>query len=313
MTASDKPRVAIVVLNWNGASDTINCVGSLLMLNLSEFEVVICDNDSRAADINLLDEWVKKGSGRVKLLRTGGNLGFAGGVNVGLEYAFDSQGADYVWILNNDTEVEPNALSELLNRVSVDAKIGICGSTLIYHHDRSLVQALGGAAYNPWRARSAAIGAFTSSTEIPNDPGEVERRMSYVVGASMLVSRKFYKKVGPMDPSYFLYSEEHDWAYKGKRLGFELGYAPKSIVYHKHGATIGTSASGGSELSLYYLYRNKLVFSWRHYPLLTPFSLPSLVFEGVKFLLKGKSGKAFAVFRGLLAAPRMLPYKRHQS
>jgi GT2 family glycosyltransferase len=105
-----------------------------------------------------------------------------------------------------------------------------------------------------------------------------------------------------MDESYFLYSEEHDWAQRG-RFFFRLGYAPKSIVYHKHGATIGTNPSGGSALSLFYLYRNKILFAARHHPMLLPTVVASVLWEAFKFFLKGYPSKGWAVVRGVLASP----------
>lgn len=240
---------------------------------------------------------------QVRLLHAGANLGFAGGMNVGLRHAVDIDNPDYVWLLNNDTEVDPSALDELVNRASLDPRIGLCGSTLVEFEHHSRVQAWGGARYVPWRGRSLALGAFSETSATPSDPGGVEHQMDYVNGASMLVSRAFIERVGLMDERYFLYSEEHDWAHRGRRAGFGLGWAPRSLVFHKHGATIGTTPTGGSELSLFYLYRSKAVFTLRHYPALLPIVLLWLAWDGVKFMLKGQSGRSRAVFRGLAAFP----------
>jgi GT2 family glycosyltransferase len=322
--------VCIVTLNWNNAPDTIACVESLRALDPAGLRIVICDNASRSDAVEALRAWGRTlpgglpessaplppapqagqagPPGAVVLVHTGGNLGYAGGMNVGIRHALGDPGVQFVWILNNDTVVAPDALGHLLARVSADERIGICGSTLVYFDKRQQVQAFGGAAYLPWRARSMALGAFSTVADIPQDPAATERRMAYVNGASMLVSRAFVERVGLMDESYFLYSEEHDWAHRGRRLGFRLGYAPASRVFHKHGATIGTSPSGGSELSLFYLYRNKLLFAARHYPLLLVTSIPMLAWEGIKLFLKGRFGKGRAVFRGMLAAPRLGRY-----
>ena len=133
--------------------------------------------------------------------------------------------------------------------------------------------------------------------------------MDYVVGAAMLVSRRFIEEVGPMDASYFLYSEEHDWAHRGRQRGFALGWAPRSIVFHKHGATIGTSPGGGSNLSLFYLFRNKALFTARHYPALLPLASPFLLWESMKFVLKGNPSKGIASIQGLLAMPLLRHYR----
>lgn len=317
------PRVYVVVLNWNGASDTAQCVAALSRQSFPNAVFVVCDNDSGADDLTQTRFWLSRRTdellefhagptpdwrentppkaGQVVLLHTGSNLGFAGGVNVGLRYALAQGDLAYAWVLNNDTEVDASALTALVQRMELDPGIGICGSSLVYHGNRKQVQALGGASYQPWRGRSRALGAFSATRDIPRDPATVEAEMDYVVGASMLVSRRFLESVGLMDDGYFLYSEEHDWAQRGRAKGFKLAYAPASVVYHKHGATIGTNASGGSELSLYYLYRNKALFTAKHYPHLLPLVISSLAWDGLKFLLKGKPSKSLAIFKGLAA------------
>lgn len=326
MTTASLPLVSIIVLNWNGASDTVNCVRSLLALDYPSFEVVVCDNDSRPDSWHqlLTLQTLAPGSfacyasqpeslqapsagAKIVLIQTGANLGFAGGVNVGLRYALRNGQAQYFWVLNNDTEVDSSALSALVARMQARPGIGICGSSLVLHADRSRMQAFGGARYQPARANSMAIGHHASFDAIPQHPDEIEREMDYVIGASMLVSRRFVTEVGLMDESYFLYSEEHDWAERGKGR-FALGYAPDSLVYHRHGATIGTDASGGSSLSIFYLFRNKLAFTRRHHPQLYWSAAISLGWTALKWLIKGDVRKCRAALRGMLAEPQMKPF-----
>jgi hypothetical protein len=326
MMVADR-KVYVVTLNWNGAADTTACVDSLRAMQGVECCFVVCDNASRPESLAALRAWGEalpgglpeyraspqpdwpskqpQAPGSTVLIHTGGNLGYAGGMNVGMRYALAQGDANYVWVLNNDTVVAPDALSQLLLRVQQDAGIGICGSTLVYFDDRQKVQALGGAAYQSWRGRSLALGAFSPVSQVPAEPADIESRMAYVVGAAMLVTRDFLTRVGMMDDSYFLYSEEHDWAHRGRQQGFRLGYATRSFVFHKHGATIGTSPTGGSELSLFYLYRNKALFSARHHPLRLPSVLVWLAWDGLKFALKGNRGKAWAVLRGISAFPKL--------
>ena len=320
--------VYVIVLNWNGSNDTLNCVQSVLALGYESLHILVCDNASLPDEISKLKTGlqniaprnyqheffspppnrtpqlnIKRSPNGITLLHTGGNLGFAGGVNVGLRFALAQGDLDFAWVLNNDTEVDPGALAAVVDRMKTDPKIGICGSSLIYHGHRKQVQALGGASYQPWRARSRALGAFFRTCDIPTNPSIIEARMDYVVGAAMLVSRQFLETVGPMDDRYFLYSEEHDWAHRGRQLGFKLAWAPGSVVFHKHGATIGTSSQGGSPLSLFYLYRNKALFTWRHYPARLPVVLLWLAWDGLKFLLKGHPAKTWASWRGVFSFP----------
>ena len=140
-----------------------------------------------------------------------------------------------------------------------------------------------------------------AADEVPVTPAEVEAQLAYVNGAAMLVRRDLLERVGLMDERYFLYSEEHDWAHRSQQAGFRLGWVPQALVFHKHGATIGTASSGGSPLSLFYLYRNKLAFARRHHPWRLWSVVPMLTWEICKFVLKGHPEKAKAAWRGLLA------------
>ncbi|MBY0467398.1 MAG: glycosyltransferase family 2 protein [Burkholderiaceae bacterium] len=324
--APNSDRTYIILLNWNGADDTLQCLRSLHQIHNEEVVFVVCDNDSKPHDFSkLMDGLIQEcrrtentfvflnagdhllapnapvAAKSVVLIQTGANLGFAGGVNSGLSFAVRQGDLNFAWILNNDCEIAPDALANLIIRMKADPKMGICGSTLIYHGDRNRIQALGGARYQPWRGRSLSIGAFSAADTITSDHTTVEQQMDYVVGASMLVSRRFLEVVGLMDERYFLYSEEHDWAHRGRQAGFTLGWAPGSRVFHKHGASIGSSASGGSPLSMFYLYRSKALFTALHFRKRMPVVLLSLAIDAVKLAIKGHPAKTKAALRGLLS------------
>ncbi|NRR31605.1 glycosyltransferase family 2 protein [Oxalobacteraceae bacterium] len=313
------PHVTVVLLNWNGWRDTLECLDSLLRVQGVAMTVVVCDNASSDGSFEQMQDWVRRQPGampwlleqpgrcetaalsdslrKLVLLRNSGNLGFAGGNNPGIRLALEDPACEYVWLLNNDTTIEPDALAQAVARMRADPAIGICGSTLVYYHERAMVQALGGASYSPARGTSRHIGAFIGRDAVPAAPEAVETQMSYAVGAAMLVSRAFVEQVGLMREDYFLYYEEIDWAMRGAGR-FRLGYAPASVVYHKEGATIGTSASGGSAISVYYLFRNRLLFTRRFYPLRLLSVIPYCLWDILKFALKGQTKQAWAGLRG---------------
>ncbi len=261
------PKVFIVILNWNGLADTLDCLESLAGLEYPNFEVIVVDNDSSDDS----EEVLKGRYPQHIIIQSGANLGFAGGTNVGLRYALE-HGADYAWLLNNDTLVEPDALTELVKRMQEKSDAGLCGSTLVYHHDRSRVQAYGGATYNKWLSTSRHIGQDAPKGQEVNTE-EVESQLDYLVGASCLVSRPFLEEVGLMSEDYFLYYEEVDWAARA-RGRYTLAFAPKSVVYHKEGGSIGSSSDGAkkSRLADYYGVRNRLLYTRKH----APEALPSV-------------------------------------
>ncbi|WP_245555008.1 glycosyltransferase [Geopsychrobacter electrodiphilus] len=200
------------------------------------------------------------------LIRTGANLGFAGGNNVGLRYVLARDDFDYVWLLNNDTVVNSDALSYMVERMHGKPDAGICGSTLLYYDHPEKVQALGGGYYCKWIGLPWHQGRLQRA-ELKRNRDRAERWMNYIVGASMLVSRKFLRDIGLMCEDYFLYFEETDWALRAEGK-FSLVYAPESVVYHKVGASIGTSSLPNKKSLAcdYYSARNRLLFTRRFFP-----------------------------------------------
>lgn len=319
-----KALVAIVILNWNGWKDTIECLESLFKSEGVNFIAIVCDNASADGSLLELSRWaesrfspvhfgnltkaqVEEGvvldsSFKFVLIDNVANLGFAGGNNVGIQLAMNQPDCEYIWLLNNDTTVESDSLICAIKRMQEDTGIGLCGSSLIYYHDRKKVQAMGGAIYSKFTGRARHLGAFSSPGDLPTKSAAVESQMSYVIGAAMLVKREFVESIGYMQDDYFLYFEEIDWASRGTAK-FKLGYAPDSLVYHKEGASIGTSASGGSVLSVYYLFRNRILFTWRHFPFYLPTVIIFSLWDILKMVLKGRTKQAGAAISGVLFRP----------
>lgn len=305
-------RVYIILVNWNGWRDTLECLESLVLLNYPDFRIVVCDNGSTDDSSLQIRQWMHDrperfavyarlvadngGNGDedtpLVLINTGSNLGFAGGSNVGMRYAMAQGDNAYCWLLNNDTLVEPDALSWLVARMQEDKSIGICGSTLRLYHDRQRIQALGGGHYYRWIGLPWHYGRFSRwPGTVPRQPAE--SRMNYVEGASMLVSRQFIEQIGLLCEDYFLYFEEVDWALRaGGR--FKLGYAPNSVVYHKVGSSIGTSSHPARKSFTcdYFNIRNRILFTRRFYPRALPLIYLVLSSEILIRLLYGKWERA---------------------
>lgn len=309
----------VIILNWNGFKDTIPCLESLLPHVSNDTCVVVCDNASSDGSIDHIDKWLaasifthtlkklkksavmdgaKAQAGQLVVIQNGANLGFAGGNNPGIQLALNDAECEFIWLLNNDTTVDATSLSAAIARMQQDPNMGLCGSSLIYAHSPNHMQAFGGSTYSPLTGRSAHIGAHAPVASIPDDPTIVEQQLAMIVGAAMLVRRRFVETIGLMREDYFLYCEEIDWATRGKGK-FTLGYAPQSRVWHKEGGSIGTHSSGGSPLSLYYLYRNRLLFTWRFYPLCFLSVLFFCAIDLAKLVVRGRWPQFFAGMRGV--------------
>lgn len=304
----DFVNVAIVLLNWNCWHDTVACLNSIASSNLANinYRVIVCDNGSTDNSLSYIINWAEKAipsnwllldktnffeyenkSEKFIFIDNKENLGFAGGCNIGIQFSLEQLNPQFIWLLNNDTEIDSYAIKNLLAYINSDHTIAICGSTLIYYSEPRKIQAFGGSIYNKYLGRSKHIGAFSAIEEIPSrvDVKNIEASYSYIVGAAMMVRSEVFKQVGLLSEDYFLYFEELDFVSKLPK-SWRLGYAADSIVYHKEGASIGTSSSGGSPLSIYFLLRNRILFTKKFYP----YCLPSVfIFTGweiFKFLLK---------------------------
>ncbi|HMN79313.1 MAG TPA: glycosyltransferase family 2 protein [Burkholderiaceae bacterium] len=317
-------RIGVVLLNFNGWRDTVACLRSLLAMTLKADYLVVCDNASTDGSFERLC-WTVDGlpgsPGRrrvveqaqaaelapqsgITLIRNADNLGFAAGNNVGIRHLLGDPALTHVWILNNDTEVDADALSALARASCARPEVGIWGATVLDHRDRTRVQALGGGAFDPWTGSTRHLGAFgrfPPGLQEPEQAARIEHELRYVLGASMFVTRGWLQQVGLLDERYFLYYEELDWAFRGGRR-FALGYAPQARVFHREGATAGTSPTGGSPLSVFHLHRSKLLFCRRHLP---RYRLPTIVvasaWQSLKFLLRRRPALALSTLRGMLS------------
>ncbi len=290
--------VAVVLVNWNAWRDTIECISSLMGQTHSAFHVFVVDNDSSDRSLENIGSWcaapnlaagwrshdgvthigssqpitfrvfdraesplpAARDDCRLTLIRSGSNLGFAGGCNLGIRAA-GLDAFSFFWLLNTDAVAHRDALRALVRRAEREPRVGIVGSTIRYYDSPNVVQALGGARFDSTSLISRHIGAATRLDDAPLDAAAVERDMFYVMGASMLVSRRFIQDVGPMQEDYFLYYEEIDWAMRG-RSRFAWAYAPDSHIFHKSGAS-SWKVLRAFTANLY--YRNRVRFASRFF------------------------------------------------
>jgi len=328
--------VAVIVLNWNNAADTTACVESLLRMD-RDAAVFVVDNASTDASMSDIRNWARvelpkrnaerAAQGRapytfeehrevaanveaeaepldcvVHLIQSGANLGYAGGNNVGLRAARRSNYAFY-WVLNNDTRVADDALSRALDRIASDTSVGLCGSTLVYMDAPETVQCRGGGSFQRLTGRPGQIGQGSRLSDRV-EVSAIERQMRYISGAATLVRREIVDQVGFMDEGYFLYFEELEWASQAKGK-YRLGYAPKSIVYHKVGASIGTDdrGRGQSDLAVYYMTRGRIRYCLRHSRISLPFVVLDTLRSIVCSLFGGKHRRARVIASAALWQP----------
>ena len=229
----------------------------------------------------------------IVFIQAGENGGFAAGNNIGIKYALAKNDFEYVWLLNNDTVIERDSLTNMVNRFQrkvVTEQIGIMGSKLMYYHNPQIIQAMGGV-YSDWKARGYHLGGLEKDIgQYDND--EFIKDVSYPVGASMLLSKQFLQDVGLMNEEYFLYYEELDWMERAKAKRYRLDISYESKVYHKEGGSIGTDSdiTQQSDLSIFYLARSHKKFVFRYKSIIKILILYFFYFKSIvkKFLVSNK-------------------------
>jgi len=240
------PRVTVVVLNWNGKEDTLNCLNSLSSVVYPNYRILVVDNFSTDGSIQFFEELYPN----IDIIQNPKNLGFAEGNNVGIRRALED-GADYVLLLNNDTVVDRYFLDRLVEAAESDHAIGFAGPKVYYlGKDANRIISFAGGALNLWVGRSRHRGLDQLDSGQYDDLAEVD----YVEGSCVLAKKTALDHIGLLDPTYFSYWEDVDWCTRGWNAGYKSIYVPNARIWHK------PSSSNVSGTKTYYRARNRLWF-----------------------------------------------------
>ena len=247
------PKVSIVILNWNGWEDTVECLESLRKITYPNYEVIVIDNGSKGDDARILGE--KFGS-YINLIQNDKNYGFAKGCNIGIKDAL-TRGADYVLLLNNDTVVVPDFLEELVKVAQNNAKAGIVGGK-IYHHENPEMIWFAGGFINYWTGVTPVRG------QAQVDYGQFEDvcKVDWIVGCLMFISRDVLLTVGMLDDRFFFGWEDVDLCVRATRNGFKVLFAPGSRIWHK--ALHPGKSKRLAGLPVYYATKGHFIFMEKH-------------------------------------------------
>lgn len=290
----DKRKVAVILVNWNLEKYTSACIASLLKLSTKNIRLSIIVVDNGSTD-NSVSE-IEKKFPEVIMLQSVENLGFTGGNNHGIRYGL-KMGFEFIWLLNNDTVVDTNALVPLVAACE-SANVGIAGSKIYfspgreYHRDRYLKSERGKVI---WYAGGQIDwnNMYASHRGVDDvDHGQFNRTQEtpFVTGCSMMIRREVFDRIGLLDDRYFLYLEDLDFSLRAKHAGFTLLYVPDSVLWHENA---GSTDKPGNTLHEYYQTRNRLLAGFAYAPARTRFALMR---ESFRFALAGPAIKRSAVW-----------------
>ena len=253
-------KIGVVILQYNKAETTLRCLESVLKSDYADFFVVVVDNKSEDHEIEKLKNYK---NGNFKLILNGENLGYAGGNNIGTNYAFDN-GADYVLVLNNDTEINHELISDLAKNADKNTILSAPikeGNKVIY-----------GGQYEWFRFEGSHL----------NQRQDIDPPNTYLIGACLFFPKEIWQKTGPIDERYFLYFEDLDFSMKARKFDFKLKVLDITPITH----ITSTSTVALGKPRLFYLhYRNALLFQWQFAPIYIKIMLPAYILLLFGYLL----------------------------
>lgn len=317
-------RMGVVIVTYGAADVIADCLETLFASDGVILSVAVVDNASPDATEAVVRDWqagriapavMPFATGQTRrppqvdtlpraaedhhlaFLQTGDNLGFAAAVNIGLMALSALPEVDRFWILNPDSAVPPTTAAAFANHPAPKGGFGMIGGRVLYFDRPEVIQIDGGVI--DWRTGvTRNVNQFGPADAPPPDPAA----MDFITGASMVVSRDFLRRAGPMPEDYFLYYEEVDWALR--RDGLPLVYCPAGVVYHRAGSAIGSPAPGrkASPFSTYFKHRARMRFLRRNRPGALVGGWAFGLAKAAQLVLQGDMAAAAALLRGMAGA-----------
>ena len=301
--------IGVIIVTFQSDDVIEACVESLRSCDTDDLRVVICDNNSSDDTHGVVHRWAthhgidlaEAQAGQTPepatftFLHTGGNLGFAGGVNAGLRLLLEDPEVDLFWILNPDGEALPNTASTFARHAAEVGPFALMGGRIRYQEPPQYLQSDGGV-ISPWSGICRNLNAGSMPDEAVMPAAET---LDFISGASVVASRAFVERAGLMVEDYFLYYEEVDWA--ARRGDLPLVLCPDAVVLHHGGTTIGTGAVNrlASPFANYFNYRNRMRFMRRFYPARLPVAWGLSMLRVIKLFGRGAFDEAMGAARGL--------------
>lgn len=325
------PKVYIIILNWNGWKDTIECLESVFRIDYPNYQVIVVDNGSTDGSVEKIKAWAKgeinidlnsntflerffsttlvkpidlveiKDDGiskklyryRLVLIKSCKNLGYAGGNNLGVRFALSNY-SDYIFLINNDVIVDRFVIQNFIDLSENKDGAGILGPKVYFYDNPNVIQSFG-ANINLWSGRGILIG----QGEFDSHKYDLVLEVDWVSGAAMFIKKEVFEKVGVLDAGYFLCYEDTDFCLRAKKKGFKILVVPSSKIWHKGAHSLNRP------LAEYYLTLNRVRFMKLnsdpiHFSVFLIFYLVGSLKRFCISLLKNDIKTAEAILKGFL-------------
>jgi len=288
------PKVAIVILNWNG-KEILNTYLPSVIKNSDCAEIIVADNGSTDNSISFL----KEDYPQVRIIDNKENLGFAEGYNKALKEV----DADYYVLLNSDVEVTPLWINPIIELMEKDQSIACCQPKILSYLEKNKFEYAGAAGgYIDYLGYPFCRGRVFNDTEEDKGQYDDEKEIFWATGASLFVRANIYNKLGGLDNDFFAHQEEIDFCWRVKNAGYKVYYCPKSVCYHLGGGTLNKT----SPFKTFLNFRNNLYLLYKNLPKekqikIFVLRLPLDIIASFSFLMQGKVGEFKAVFKAYIA------------
>lgn len=238
-------NICIILVNYNGYDDTVECIKSIENSDYDNYKIILVDNGSKDKNKILNDNYINNAA---DVIISEENLGFSGGNNLGIKYAQEKYDPEYYLLLNNDTVITKDTISNLKKGFDFDSKAGIITGKIYYFSEPKTIWAAGGKFnFNTGIADQPELGKIDDGVQYENTC-----EVSFATGCTMLISKQVINTVGYLEESYFLYAEDTDYCCRVLNAGFKIIYVGKALIYHKVSASTGKQ----SNMQQYYMFRN---------------------------------------------------------
>lgn len=249
-----KYEVCIIIVNYNGKEDTLECVESIKKCDLKSAKIIVVDNGSTIEK----EKCCISDFHDIDVIESDCNLGFSAGNNLGIHYAMEKYDPDFYLLINNDTVVTPPFLTELINCYNEEvskSEVGIITGKICYYSNKAVIWYAGGE-YDREKCIVSHNGYAKTSIDHENEQKEI----TFATGCLWLIPRHTFKCVGYLDSSYFLYHEDVDFCCRVLDKGLRIIYTPNALIYHK----VSASSGDNSPMQQYYMRRNGLYIIFKY-------------------------------------------------